>query len=77
MVSGVGVEPTMFLMCLIYSQVSSPLDIPTHDLTLYFVLWWAGLDLNQRTPKGTDLQSVAFNHFATCPYLIFGGDRGI
>lgn len=30
MVREVGVEPTMFLMSLIYSQLSSPLDILTH-----------------------------------------------
>ncbi len=29
--------------------------------------WWAGTDSNHRTPKRTDLQSVAFNHSATCP----------
>ena len=28
----VGVAPTVFLMCLIYSQVPSLLGIPAHDL---------------------------------------------
>ena len=31
MVKRVGVEPTVFLTCLIYSQVSSPLDIPLQN----------------------------------------------
>ena len=31
MVERVGVEPTVFLTCLIYSQVSSPLDIPLQN----------------------------------------------
>ena len=34
-------------------------------------LWWAGVDSNHRTLAGTDLQSVAFSHSATYPYLIF------
>ena len=32
---------------------------------------WAGVDSNHRTLSGTDLQSVAFSHSATYPYLIF------
>lgn len=32
---------------------------------------WAGVDSNHRTLAGTDLQSVAFSHSATYPYLIF------
>ena len=32
--------------------------------------WWAGVDSNHRTLAGTDLQSVAFSHSATYPYLI-------
>ena len=33
-------------------------------------IWWAGVDSNHRTLAGTDLQSVAFSHSATYPYLI-------
>ena len=33
--------------------------------------WWAEVDSNHRTLAGTDLQSVAFSHSATYPYLIF------
>ena len=32
---------------------------------------WAGVDSNHRTLAGTDLQSVAFSHSATYPYLVF------
>jgi hypothetical protein len=35
------------------------------------ILLWAGKDSNLRRPEPTDLQSVAFNHFATCPPLVF------
>ena len=38
--------------------------------SLFFVIW-AGVDSNHRTLAGTDLQSVAFSHSATHPYLIF------
>ena len=31
---------------------------------------WARMDSNHRTPKRTDLQSVAVGHLATCPFLI-------
>jgi hypothetical protein len=32
---------------------------------------WARMDSNHRTPKRTDLQSVAVGHLATCPdYVI-------
>ena len=31
---------------------------------------WAGVDSNHRTLAGTDLQSVAFSHSATYPYLV-------
>ena len=31
---------------------------------------WAGVDSNHRTLSGTDLQSVAFSHSATYPYLV-------
>lgn len=34
-----------------------------------YLSWWAGLDLNQRTPKRTDLQSARFNHLHTYPKL--------
>ena len=30
---------------------------------------WARMDSNHRTPKRTDLQSVAVGHLATYPYL--------
>src|SRR4051812_21948339 len=30
---------------------------------------WAGKDSNLRTRERTDLQSVAFNHSATCPWI--------
>ena len=30
---------------------------------------WARMDSNHRTPKRTDLQSVAVGHLATCPSL--------
>lgn len=29
--------------------------------------WWVGTDSNYRIPKESDLQSDAFNHFATYP----------
>ena len=32
--------------------------------------WWAGKDSNLRTQMRTDLQSAAFSHSATYPYLI-------
>ena len=35
------------------------------------LLNWAGVDSNHRTLARTDLQSVAFSHSATYPYLIF------
>ena len=31
--------------------------------------WWTGLDSNQRTLARADLQSAAFNHSATCPWI--------
>ena len=31
---------------------------------------WAGVDSNHRTLTRTDLQSVAFSHSATYPYLV-------
>src|SRR5882724_2817028 len=31
---------------------------------------WARMDSNHRTPKRTDLQSVAVGHLATCPALL-------
>ena len=34
-----------------------------------FILVWAGVDSNHRTLARTDLQSVAFSHSATYPYL--------
>ena len=36
----------------------------------YHLLNWAGVDSNHRTLSGTDLQSVAFSHSATYPYLV-------
>ena len=30
--------------------------------------WWAGLGSNQRRRKPTDLQSVPFDRFGTCPF---------
>lgn len=33
------------------------------------ILWWVVLDLNQRSPKATDLQSAGFNHLPNYPYL--------
>ena len=37
----------------------------------YCLLNWAGVDSNHRTLSRTDLQSVAFSHSATYPYLVF------
>lgn len=34
---------------------------------------WAEIDSNYRTPKRTDLQSAAFNHFAIYPYTTLMG----
>ena len=31
--------------------------------------WWAGMDSNHRTHTRTDLQSAAFSHSATYPYI--------
>ena len=39
------------------------------DISVSFLIW-AGVDSNHRTLTGTDLQSVAFSHSATYPYLI-------
>lgn len=49
-------------------------DIQLGKLTLYQLsysrrTWWAGADSNRRTRTRTDLQSVAFNHSATYPFL--------
>ena len=38
---------------------------------------WAGVDSNHRTLARTDLQSVAFSHSATYPYLIFNYCHGL
>ncbi|MEN9489206.1 MAG: hypothetical protein RL494_1471 [Bacteroidota bacterium] len=35
------------------------------------------MDSNHRTPKRTDLQSVAVGHLATYPSFIYGADGGI
>ena len=35
------------------------------------ILWWAGMDSNHRTQMRTDLQSAAFSHSATYPYIFF------
>ena len=31
---------------------------------------WARMDSNHRTPKRTDLQSVAVGHLATYPHIV-------
>jgi len=36
---------------------------------------WIERDSNPRTPKRVDLQSTAFNHFATYPKCV--GDKGL
>ena len=36
---------------------------------IYYNLWWAGKDSNLRTQMRTDLQSAAFSHSATYPYI--------
>lgn len=33
------------------------------------ITWWAGMDSNHRTRMRTDLQSAAFSHSATYPYI--------
>ena len=38
---------------------------------------WARMDSNHRTPKRTDLQSVAVGHLATYPSFVTGADGGI
>ena len=38
---------------------------------------WARMDSNHRTPKRTDLQSVAVGHLATYPHIVFRADGGI
>ncbi len=39
---------------------------------------WARMDSNHRTPKRTDLQSVAVGHLATCPaFKFFRASGGI
>ena len=38
--------------------------------------WWRGLDSNQRTLARADLQSAAFNHSATSPYVQAGAPNG-
>ena len=36
---------------------------------------WAELGSNQRTRERTDLQSVAFNHSAICPFKQSGAEN--
>ena len=60
-------------------NTSSKLDIkvinntkkPFERFLKWLLLIWAGVDSNHRTLAWTDLQSVAFSHSATYPYLIF------
>lgn len=40
-----------------------------------YLLWWEKLDLNQRRPKPTDLQSAPFDHSGILPYVIGGASR--
>ena len=35
------------------------------------MLWWIGLDSNQRGTRSPDLQSGLFNHSSTYPYLTY------
>ena len=51
-------------LTLYQTTILTQTTLPPH-----FYLSWAGKDLNLRRPKPTDLQSVAFDHFATCPQL--------
>lgn len=54
------------LQVLIHSNVQTKKEVVRPLLKI-----WAGVDSNHRTLARTDLQSVAFSHSATYPYLIF------
>ncbi len=46
----------------------STIELHPHSLLSFcLILWWRGLDSNQRTRKRADLQSAAINHSATSP----------
>ena len=49
---------------LSYFRLSTLLDANS----LMSTISWARMDSNHRTPKRTDLQSVAVGHLATCPF---------
>ena len=62
----------MTLYQLSYSRVWRDLGLPQHNAEHRPRIAdsdssWAGKDSNLRTRMRTDLQSVAFNHSATCP----------
>ena len=40
------------------------------SIAFAMLFWWAGMDSNHRTRMRTDLQSAAFSHSATYPYLV-------
>src|SRR5882757_3255101 len=40
-----------------------------HISHIFKLALWARMDSNHRTPKRTDLQSVAVGHLATCPFM--------
>src|SRR5580765_2871874 len=41
------------------------------------LVWWAGLDSNQRRRKPADLQSAPVVHFGTDPYSATGSSSGV
>ena len=44
-------------------------ETPPAGIACWGLKGWARMDSNHRTPKRTDLQSVAVGHLATCPFF--------
>ena len=48
----------------------NPMNFQLSNYPLFSMLKWVGKDSNLRRQLSTDLQSVAFNHFATYPTIL-------
>ena len=58
-------------LCSVWFGVHSSKNKPFNNKSHWMVYKiWAGVDSNHRRLASTDLQSVAFSHSATDPYLI-------
>ena len=51
------------------SKNEQPFYYGCSHLFCIYTTWWAGMDSNHRTQMRTDLQSAAFSHSATYPYI--------